>query len=86
MKLAEAEVLADRILAAINVPMVDERDIPVRLDSPLLVADRQRVISDLNGLRHDHASFHRAGAEICIPCSRLTNNLLRTGRLYGVQP
>jgi hypothetical protein len=88
LTLAQAEDLAARTLVAIN----DEHEMIYDGASLRHDADRERVASDLAGLR-EHQSCGRAErgvwvttciAGLCPDARRYADNLRRTADLYGV--
>jgi Ni,Fe-hydrogenase III component G len=84
LMVAQAEDLAVRIVAAIDALDADERRYADVRHYWHYAADRERVASDLAGLRHcerfDEVASHRDHAR------RYADGLLRTADLYGVQP
>lgn len=82
LSLLDAEHLAERTLAAI-----DRASLLGDISLDEAINDRERVASDLAGLRAhlegDGEHVHR-GADVCSDARRYSDGLRRTGRLYGV--
>ncbi len=84
LKLAAAEDLAARTLAAIGW---QEELLESRIGAERVTADRERVASDLEGLRECHQYDASSGAlwSLMLPhARRYSDNLHRTAALYGV--
>ncbi len=86
LTLAAAEDLAARTLAAIGW---QEELLEGRIGVERVAADRERIESDLAGLR-GHASIvqchDHVGEWPCDDARRYSEGLLRTAALYGVVP
>jgi hypothetical protein len=92
MDIAAAQALAERTLAAIDADALDDTyDDGIHRD-----ANRERVASDLAGLRQhfetydgcDWCRMHGYGAMLwpCPDATRYADGLRRTAALYGVTP
>jgi hypothetical protein len=94
LTVAQAEELAVRTLAAIDAFDADERRYADVRHYWHYAADRERIASDLAGLREHHLIEHSAHGLVCrhgetLPCPdarRYSDGLLRTADLYGAQP
>jgi hypothetical protein len=94
LTVAQAEDLAVRTLAAIDALDMEERRYADVRHYWHYAADRERVASDLAGLREHHLIEHPAHGLVCrhggtLPCPdarRYADGLLRTADLYGVTP
>jgi hypothetical protein len=95
LMVAQAEDLAVRIVAAIDTLDADERRYADVRHYWHYAADRERVASDLAGLRDHHrgSGILTDECERCYqmsdPCDdarRYADGLLRTADLYGVTP
>jgi hypothetical protein len=95
LTVAQAEDLAVRIVAAIDALDADERRYADVRHYRHYAADRERVESDLAGLRDHHRGsgiltdecgrcYQMSGP--CDDARRYADGLLRTADLYGVQP
>jgi hypothetical protein len=81
VRLEQAEALAARVLVAI-----DQYDHPMHSAGAVLDADRERVASDLAGIRDSARLLAvRTETDEIHHARRYADGLLRTARLYGVE-